>query len=126
MRRTKILNAKEAKRTTFAEAENAFYKHCKLKNLRPSTINYYREDLTFFHTKTGVKYIDEVNQDTITCFLPFIYTYLKKIAFIFLFIYSYNILVCKSNHNITSYLTFYNNYTTNFHLFQIWKTEIGI
>ena len=62
MKRTKILNAKNVKRTTFAEAETAFYKHCKLKNLRPSTMNYYREDLTFFHTKTGVKYIDEVNK----------------------------------------------------------------
>ena len=69
MRRTKILNARGVKRTTFAEAETAFYKHCKLKNLRPSTINYYKEDLTFFHIKTGVKYIDEVNQDTFDSFI---------------------------------------------------------
>ena len=35
MRRPTILNAVEVKRTTFTEAENAFYKLCKLKNLRP-------------------------------------------------------------------------------------------
>ena len=69
MRRTKILNAAEVKRTTFTEAENAFYKHCRLKNLRPRTINYYREDLTYFHGKTGVKYIDEVKQETFDDFI---------------------------------------------------------
>ena len=56
MRRTKIMNAVEVKRTPFTEAANAFYKHCRLKNLRPRTINYYRVDLTYFHGKTGVKY----------------------------------------------------------------------
>ena len=48
MRRTKILNAKEVKRTTFKDAEAAFYKHCKIKNLRPQTLKYYEEDLTYF------------------------------------------------------------------------------
>ena len=36
MRRTKILNAVEVKRTPFTEAANAFYKHCRLKNLAPA------------------------------------------------------------------------------------------
>ena len=62
MRRTKILNASEVRRTTFTEAENAFYKHCRLKNLRPQTITYYKEDLTYFHGKTGVRYVDEITQ----------------------------------------------------------------
>ena len=35
MRRTKILNAETVRKTTFSEAQNAFYKHCRLKNLRP-------------------------------------------------------------------------------------------
>ena len=69
MRRTTILNAVEVKRTTFAEAENAFYKHCKLKNLRPRTINYFKEDLTYFHGKTAVKYADEVTQEVFEAFL---------------------------------------------------------
>ncbi len=54
MRRTKILNAGEVRRTPFSEAETAFYKHCMLKNLCPKTINYYKEDLTYFHTKKPV------------------------------------------------------------------------
>lgn len=62
MRRTTILNAHQVKRTTFQEAEKAFYKHCTLKNLRPPTIRYYTEDLTYFHSKAPVKYIDDVTQ----------------------------------------------------------------
>ena len=45
MRRIAILNATEVIRTTFTEAKNAFYKHCRIKNLRPRTITYYTEDL---------------------------------------------------------------------------------
>ncbi len=37
MRRTKILNAEEVRRTTYLEAQKAFHKHCRLKNLRPRT-----------------------------------------------------------------------------------------
>ena len=69
MRRMKILNASEVRRTTFTEAENAFYKHCRLKNLRPQTITYYKEDLTYFHGKTGVKYVDEVTQSAFDGFI---------------------------------------------------------
>ena len=49
MRRTTILNAAEVRRTTFSEAQNAFYKHCRIKNLRPRTITYYTEDLNQGH-----------------------------------------------------------------------------
>ena len=69
MRRTTILNAVEVRRTTVTEAENAFYKHCKLKNLRPRTITYYTEDLTYFHGKTPVKYIDEITQEVFDDFI---------------------------------------------------------
>lgn len=69
MRRTKILNASEVRRTTITEAENAFYKHCRLKNLRPQTITYYKEDLTYFHGKTGVKYADEITQSVFDGFI---------------------------------------------------------
>ena len=54
MRRTKILNAVEVKRTPFSEAESAFLKHCRIKNLRPKTITYYEEDINYFHTKVHV------------------------------------------------------------------------
>lgn len=47
MRRMKILNAAEVRRTPFSEAANAFYKHCRVKNLRPRTITYYKEDLSW-------------------------------------------------------------------------------
>ena len=69
MRRTTILNAVQVKRTTFTEAENAFYKHCRVKNLRPRTITYYKEDLTYFHGKTGVRYVDEITQEVFDDFI---------------------------------------------------------
>ena len=47
MRRTKILNAEEVRRTTYLEAQKAFHKHCRLKNLRPRTITCYTEDLDY-------------------------------------------------------------------------------
>ena len=62
MRRTKILNAAEVRRTTFSEAGNSFLKHCRIKNLRPKTIAYYEEDIQYFHTKVPVKYMDEISQ----------------------------------------------------------------
>ena len=69
MRRTTILNAVQVKRTTFTEAENAFYKHCRVKNLRPRTITYYKEDLTYFHGKSGVRYVDEITQEVFDDFI---------------------------------------------------------
>lgn len=69
MRRTTILNAVEVRRTTFSEAESAFIKHCRVKNLRPRTITYYAEDLNYFHTKVPVKYVDEITQDVFDDFI---------------------------------------------------------
>ena len=69
MRRTTILNSKEVKRITYAEATAAFYKHCRLKNLRPPTIQYYTEDLTYFHSQTQVRFIDEVTQEVYDNFI---------------------------------------------------------
>lgn len=69
MKRTTILNPKEIKRTTFREAEEAFFKHCKLKNLRPRSIEYYREDLHFFHTQVPTRYVDEITQEMFEDFI---------------------------------------------------------
>ena len=63
MRRTTILNAAEVKRTLFREAEAFFYKNCRLRNLRPQSIRYYQEDLTYFHNKKPVKFVDEITQE---------------------------------------------------------------
>lgn len=62
MRRTTILNAVEVNRKTYKEAETAFLKHCKLKNLRKATLQYYEEDLKFFFEHVDVMYIDDVSQ----------------------------------------------------------------
>ena len=69
MRRTTILNAAEVRRTTYSEAESAFIKHCRIKNLRPKTITYYEEDIEYFHAKVPVKYIDEITQDRFDDFI---------------------------------------------------------
>ena len=69
MRRTTIFNAVEVRRTTFSEAESAFIKHCRIKNLRPKNITYYEEDIEYFHAKVPVKYIDEITQDRFDDFI---------------------------------------------------------
>lgn len=69
MRRTAILNAKEIKRTPLKEAEAAFCKHCKLKNLTEQTLKYYEEDLSYFRSKISVKYADEITQEVFEAFL---------------------------------------------------------
>lgn len=69
MRRTKILNPVEVRRKTYNEAQKEFYKHCRLKNLRPQTIRYYTEDLTYFHAQIPVKYVDEVTQEVFDGFI---------------------------------------------------------
>ena len=59
MRRTTILNAAEVKKTSYKEAQSSYFKHCRLRNLRPQTIAYYKEDTDYFQAKTGVKYISD-------------------------------------------------------------------
>ena len=75
MRRTTILNPCEVRRTTFNEAAAAFLKHCTLRNLRPPTLRYYTEDLTYFHAKAPVKYADQITQEL---FDDFIYHELQE------------------------------------------------
>ena len=48
---------------SYVEAQSSYVKHCLLKNLRPQTITYYKEDTDYFQAKTGVKYADEVTQE---------------------------------------------------------------
>lgn len=69
MRRTTILNVKEIKRTPLKEAQSAFYKHCRLKNLTEQTLKYYEEDLSYFRSKISVKYADEITQEVFEAFL---------------------------------------------------------
>lgn len=69
MRRTTILNASEHHRTSFAQAETSFYKHCRLKNLTERTLQYYEEDLKYFHTKVPVRFVDQITQEVFDNFL---------------------------------------------------------
>lgn len=69
MRRTTILNAEEIKRTPLKEAQSAFYKHCRLKNLTEQTLRYYEEDLSYFRSIISVKYADEITQEVFEAFL---------------------------------------------------------
>lgn len=69
MRRTTILNAEEIKRTPLKEAQSAFYKHCRLKNLTEQTLKYYEENLSYFRSKISVKYADEITQEVFEAFL---------------------------------------------------------
>ncbi len=69
MRITKILNSKQIKHTTFKEAQNTFYRHCVIRNLSEQTLRYYKEDLTYFHNKVPVKYIDDLTQKAFDDFL---------------------------------------------------------
>ncbi len=69
MRRTRIMNSCQVRRTTFQEAEKEFYKHCVLRNLRNATLRFYREDLTYFHGKVPVKYMDDLNQEAFDKFI---------------------------------------------------------
>ena len=69
MRRMTILNSSEIKQTTFSEAEVAFLKHCKLRNLRPQTIRYYKEDLTYFHAYVPMRFINQITQEVFDDFI---------------------------------------------------------
>ena len=67
MRRTTILNAAEVKKTSYKEAQSSYFKHCRLRNLRPQTIAYYKEDTDYFQAKTGVKYISDAKNPIQSC-----------------------------------------------------------
>ena len=69
MRRTTIVDRSGISRTSFVDARNAFLKHCKMRNLRPQTIRYYTEDLTYFHAHVPVQFADEVSQEVFDDFI---------------------------------------------------------
>jgi len=69
MRRMTIANSCEVRQTTFKEAEAAFIKHCKLRNLRPQTIRYYTEDLNYFHSNVPVRYVNQITQEVFDEFI---------------------------------------------------------
>lgn len=69
MKRTSILNKSNQNRIIYEQAVSSFNKYCVLKNLRPSTLEYYNEDLSYFYSKISVKYIDEVTQEVYDSFL---------------------------------------------------------
>lgn len=75
MVRKKILNENVVKKVPFAEAEKAFFKFCVLKNLRPASIEYYREDLHYFQQKTGIKFVEGITQNV---YDDFIYNELQE------------------------------------------------
>ena len=69
MRRTTILNNVNTPRISYQKAVEEFYKHCKLKNLRPQTLKYYAEDLTYFRNAVCIKYADEITQEIFDDFI---------------------------------------------------------
>ena len=69
MRRTTILNSSEVKQTTFEEAQTSFLKHCRLRNLRPQTIRYYTEDLTYFHANVPLRFVGQITQEVFDNFI---------------------------------------------------------
>ena len=69
MKLTNILNPSEVRRVKYEDAETAFLKHCKIKNLSPQTLAYYKENTKFFHATVPVKYIDEVTQELLEDFI---------------------------------------------------------
>ena len=69
MRRTTILNSSAVKQTTFEEAQTSFLKHCKLRNLRPQTIRYYTEDLTYFHANVPLRFVGQITQEVFDNFI---------------------------------------------------------
>ena len=69
--RTTILNAQAVSRISFAQAQEAFFRHCKLKNLRKTTMTYYAENLRYFKSRVNIRYIDDITQDVIDEFILF-------------------------------------------------------
>ena len=61
--KNKNLERVGSQKMSYVEMQSSCFKHCRLKNLRPQTITYYREDTDYFQAKTGVKYVSEVTQE---------------------------------------------------------------
>ena len=69
MKRTKITNAEHIERLPIQEEKNRFIKHCRVKNLSPQTIGYYKEDCEYFAARCGKDYIDEVDYEVLEEFI---------------------------------------------------------
>ena len=66
MSRIRFKQVDEISRTTVSCAQNAFLKHCKLKNLSAYTCLYYEKNLDFFlESEPQIKYVDEIDQEVI-------------------------------------------------------------
>lgn len=58
-----ILNHAEIDRVTIEDAIHRFLRDCKLRNLSPHTLTYYKEDLDYFEKHCPLEFIDQINQD---------------------------------------------------------------
>ena len=66
MSKIKFKQVDEISRTTVSCAQNAFLKHCKLKNLSAYTCLYYEKNLDYFlESEPQIKYVDEIDQEVI-------------------------------------------------------------
>lgn len=69
-RRLKVQNPFIEKRTTTEDAKKAFLRHCRVKNLNPSTIEYYDEDITyFFNHVENISFVDEITLEIVEDFI---------------------------------------------------------
>lgn len=68
MSRIKLKKVDQISHKTVSDAFAGFMRHCQLKNLGPHT--YYKENLQFFFDSAPqVKFVDEINQETIENFI---------------------------------------------------------
>lgn len=69
MRKITLANSFKKNRTSLADAEKAFVKFCKLKNLTERTIEFYEDGLRYLLEQIDVKYLDEITQETLDDFI---------------------------------------------------------
>ena len=70
MSRIKLKQVDQISRKTVSDAFAGFMRHCQLKNLAPHTYIYYKENLQFFFDSAPqIKFVDEINQETIENFI---------------------------------------------------------
>jgi len=60
------INASEAGvRKNVSSAYEEFLRHCRLRNLSPRTIEYYRENLNYIHRVLNLEYADELTKERV-------------------------------------------------------------
>ena len=70
MSRIRLKKVDQISRKIVSDARDGFLRHCQLKNLAPHTYTYYKDNLQFFFDSAPqVKYVDEINQETIENFI---------------------------------------------------------